>query len=752
MMPQDAGHPDPTSNPPTPRPTPSPRPVAGRVSPQAAARAVAAASAATPPGLSAAPDFGALLKALRRRWLTAAVLSLLLGAVAAGAAWYLMAPNYTSFATLRVLANQEGIVWNADPTSIAAQSTELRTQTAALTSRRVILAALRQDEVKRLGLDARYGDPVDWLETNLKTTFIDPGEFITVTLNASDPTDATTALKNIINAYMDDVVYGEQTAKAARHAEVEKIYTETANNLNRKREVFKEAADKAGTSDHEVLTRQQQALLDNLHEAKLQRGQLNLELVKAQSMLKAWDIRLTAVKELVIDDTQVQAALQGDSVAAPNLARLPALKDLIKNIQDKTDDAKDPILVGAQAKVADLEAAVEKRRGELKEEIRARMNASNSQDAQINKAQLDNNVVALTKAVGELDDAIKDMEVRADKIGAWNNDLEAQRGEIRRLEKVLDDIGTKKEKLTVELKAPARVSVWQSADLQKRDMKKQILTTAAAPVGVILLVCMAIAWLDVRQRRVRSAGEVANGLGIRVVGAVPGAAHLERRLTAEAELAGSPALESFDAIRTQLLRDDGAEVARIVLVTSAGAGEGKTTLAGHLASSLARAGRKTLLIDGDLRSPSVHQLFELPMQPGFSEVLLGEVEAAEAVQNATQDGLAILAAGQWDREVMQALARDGLEGIFERLREEFDFIVIDSHPVLSATDSLLIGQQVDAVILSVLRDVSQMPRVYAASQKLSALGIRILGAVVNGADPDEVFTAAPAPVRQRAAG
>ena len=128
------------------------------------------------------------------------------------------------------------------------------------------------------------------------------------------------------------------------------------------------------------------------------------------------------------------------------------------------------------------------------------------------------------------------------------------------------------------------------------------------------------------------------------------------------------------------------------------------------------------------------------------------MEAADAVQTTPQDGLAVLAAGQWDREVMQALARDGLEGIFEKLREEFDFIVIDSHPVLAATDSLLIGQQADAVILSVLRDVSQTPRVYAASQKLAALGIRVLGAVVNGADPDEVFAAAPAPARQRAAG
>ena len=92
------------------------------------------------------------------------------------------------------------------------------------------------------------------------------------------------------------------------------------------------------------------------------------------------------------------------------------------------------------------------------------------------------------------------------------------------------------------------------------------------------------------------------------------------------------------------------------------------------------------------------------------------------------------------------MSRDGLEGVFERLAEEFDFIVIDSHPVLAATDSLLIGRQVDAVILSVLREVSQMPRVYAAEQQLAALNIRVLGAVVNGTNPEEVFASAPAQV------
>jgi len=179
----------------------------------------------------------------------------------------------------------------------------------------------------------------------------------------------------------------------------------------------------------------------------------------------------------------------------------------------------------------------------------------------------------------------------------------------------------------------------------------------------------------------------------------------------------------------------------VLMVTSAETGEGKTTLASHLASSLSRAGRKTLLIDGDLRQPALHQLFEVSLQPGFSEVLLGEVDSVDAILPTNQDGLMVMPAGQWDREVIQSLARGEAGGVLEKLREEFDFVVVDSHPVLAATDPLMIGQHVDAVILSVLRDVSQTPRVYAATQRLQSLGIRVLGAVVNGTDPDEVFVA-----------
>src|SRR5665213_3338756 len=453
MTPQDASYPEPTSNPPHARP--DPRPVAGRVAPRMARAAALAASSPTPPALSAAPDFTALLKALRRRWLTAAVLSVLFASVAAGATWYLMTPKYTAFVTLKVLSNPQDIIWHTNPASIAAQTTYVHSQAAAFKSRRIILHALQQDEVKRLGLDSRYPDVVDWLETELKTEFVDPGEFVNVTLTAMDPSDALTVLKAVTNAYMDEVVYAEKTAKQTRLAEVEKIFTDSGAKLNRQRENFRTDAEVAGIqvgdNIRDTLTRQQTTLLENFHDAKLQRFQLGVELARDQSQLKALDIRDQAVTKLTIEDAQVERELQTDLIARPKLERLPALKELVENIQKKTSDAGNPILVDAQKRIADLETAIEVRRGELKEEMKKRLASSGSQESQIVREQLESGIAALTSDAAKLDLTIAELDAKAAKIGNWTADLDAQRGEIARLSKILDDIGLEKERLNVEI-------------------------------------------------------------------------------------------------------------------------------------------------------------------------------------------------------------------------------------------------------------------------------------------------------------
>jgi polysaccharide biosynthesis transport protein len=736
MMPQEANHPEPGHRKPAVEQT-EPTVVAGRI--EAALRD----SYPPAPALSSSPSLGDLLRVLRRRWMTALALGGTLAAIAAVAVWYLMTPKYTAFAQIRVLSTTPSVYGSPDDRSQASFLTYMRAHATQFKSRPVMLAALRRDEMKRLNLEANHADPILYIEEEMKVEILDGSEFMTPRMTGYDPNEATTIVKAMTAAYMDEVVYAEQRARVARVAELEKAYSEASDTLKTKKANLDRLAKQLGTTSNETLTQIQLQVLENLHDAKQARNQTRTELVKAQALLDAHTTRMDLMKEKGLADVQIDAVVKTDVEAISLKSHIEKCQNVIQHyLTNAVDPEREPTYRDAVRAKKEYEIRFAKRREELKAELLARFDGKVLDDHDFTGPQLKNTIATMEKHLKNLNDEIGDLTAKSEKFPSNNNELESLRDEIKRQAKIVDNLGEKMEQQTVELRAPQRISVYQEADLEKRDLKKQIAATIVAPIAVFFLTCMGLAWFEYRQRRIHSAGEVSLGLGIRVVGSIPNQPNLERCLIGadvESDLARQPVLESIDAIRTMLLHQAQTASTRVVMVTSAASGEGKTTLASHLAGSLARAGRKTLLIDADLRQPAVHQLFETPLQPGFSEVLLGEVEVADSIQATTIDGLSIVAAGQWDREVIQSLARGGMEGVFEKLREEYDFIIVDSHPLLSATDALLIGQHVDAVLLSVLKQVSQMPRVYTACQRLTALDIRVLGAVVNGTDPEEVF-------------
>src|SRR5205085_4906664 len=117
----------------------------------------------------------------------------------------------------------------------------------------------------------------------------------------------------------------------------------------------------------------------------------------------------------------------------------------------------------------------------------------------------------------------------------------------------------------------------------------------------------------------------------------------------------------------------------------------------------------------------------LTLAPGVSEVLRQEVDVSDAVQPTAVPNLWSIPAGQCSNGVITALAQGHpLETLFNRLRGQFDFIMVDSCPVLPVADALLIGQHVDGVLFSIMQDISQIPKVMTASEKLAQLNILLL--------------------------
>jgi Mrp family chromosome partitioning ATPase len=132
-----------------------------------------------------------------------------------------------------------------------------------------------------------------------------------------------------------------------------------------------------------------------------------------------------------------------------------------------------------------------------------------------------------------------------------------------------------------------------------------------------------------------------------------------------------------------------------------------------------------------MRRPSVHRVFNLPVGPGLSEVLRGETSLDDAIQR-SDSGLWVLTAGHFNPQAIQALAHEETKALFQSWKDRYAFVVVDTPPILPVADALFVGQQVDAAICSVMRDVSRVPRVFMASERLLNLGVRVLGAVMVG--------------------
>ena len=187
--------------------------------------------------------------------------------------------------------------------------------------------------------------------------------------------------------------------------------------------------------------------------------------------------------------------------------------------------------------------------------------------------------------------------------------------------------------------------------------------TLMSGIGVFVLGLSLLTFFEARNRRIIAAHDVSEHLGLQVIGTVPalpaGAAPLEATESSQTLVWRQSLTECVDATRTMLIHAMGPPKPGLtVLVTSALPGEGKTMLACQLATSLARGGLKTLLIDGDLRRPNIHTLLGIPQTPGLSELLRGEASLAEAVRSEVAPGLALLPAGMWDQRVSQTLATE----------------------------------------------------------------------------------------------
>ena len=696
-----------------------------------------AGSAKAPAILSQTPNLLNLLLCLRRRLVVALTLGVFLGCLAGVGAWFFVPPPKHQVKTLlRVPAGSFYVVRTSEV--IPDLSMHQRNQVALARSRLVLTTALRDPAVSNSSLIADSIDPVDWLEKEVAVDFSVAPEIMRISMNGMETDDLVVLVNALRKAFLSEVVDRDKLIRTERRDYLHRLVEKYDDQLKGWREAQKSTDELLGSRNSDVRAR-------ILSFTQQQLGMIEHELLLAESGSRQAGLALAELKEREkhfqkskVPEAAIAEALTKEEEILTVKAEIRRLeKRIAATLQRSVQEEADPTVVRDRKEVRQLERKVREAGDRLRPKIIEKLQEQARVDLQTGLAIQQARISNLEGTKQLLGPTVKDLRDKVVAMSKQGIKLDASREEITHVEDMMKRLKNEHEALKVELEAPTRVVLLEEATVTRvRSESRKMMMTGGAFAGAFCFALFGVGWLEYRARRIHKVDEVVFGLGMRLVGTVPKVAKLPRTTPGKPGKASGDGhqvlTESVDAARTLLLHLARTQGLRSVMVTSAVAGEGKTSLSCRLAFSLARAGLRTLLVDADTRNPSVHTIFGGPCEPGFCEALCGQTDPRSSLRPTPLANLLFMPAGRWSEQLPAVLDQGGASVLFKQFQQEFDIILVDSPPVLPVADALQIGQHVDGVLLSVLCHVSRLNNVYEVSRRLEELNIRTLGVVVNG--------------------
>ena len=257
--------------------------------------------------------------------------------------------------------------------------------------------------------------------------------------------------------------------------------------------------------------------------------------------------------------------------------------------------------------------------------------------------------------------------------------------------------------------------------------------------------------IELADRSFRKPEEIVREFGIPILGHIPymkenrlksiGNADdpgMQRTVVA-AHLPRSRPSEAYRSVRTAICFSAMGESHRVVHVTSPAAGDGKSTLAANLSVSLAQSGKRTILVESDFRRPNVHKIMGINNDIGIVEVLRGRAELLDAIQDTSVEELSVLPCGRLPRNPSELLTRPEYESLLELLRAKYDYVVVDSPPVLVVTDACSVAPRTDAVIVCMRLGRHTRDFGRRSLDQLRDVGANVVGIVVNGVEESDAY-------------
>ena len=253
-----------------------------------------------------------------------------------------------------------------------------------------------------------------------------------------------------------------------------------------------------------------------------------------------------------------------------------------------------------------------------------------------------------------------------------------------------------------------------------------------ALIGGTVLACGTAFFVEYLDSRIKSPEEVEAYLGLPSIGMVPALGKSWKDSNPLINNGVPPNFaEAFRALRTNVLFSAANPGCRAIAVTSTGPGEGKTMVASNLAIGFAAAGQRVLLLDADMRRPRIHDVLGTAQEPGLSNALVGDATAKDAIRRTDVPGLCVLAAGRVPPNPAELLGSRAFKELVASLRGHFDWIVIDTPPVMAVTDPNIVASLTEGVVFVIGAEMTSYKLARRAIEQLERSRASFAGAVLN---------------------
>ena len=657
----------------------------------------------------------AVLPMLRQYWRSIALVTTGISSLGAAVIWCFVKPKFEVNATIHVSPVVRPVLFSDSETDISRNYRQyVGTEASNITSPAAIEDALDTPEVRDLASVKAALDPVAEIAGRLTVGPIQNTELLKVAMAGDKPKEMATIINSLIQTYL------------RRRHEQQRDWDERILGSLKREETELE-------TKLEIKARQ-------LHQTAVDKGLGGAE--PSGQMLDTWIAELQqlvtqAKKDNALASGRLQA-LDAGGAATYNPSELDSYMTAdpsLRSLREQERNAQLAVLnddrLGRGPNHPDVQGRAQLL-VEVKDRIKERETLLLDQFRDSVKRRLLGELRDVEVTSKVLTEELRRLSDQRSEVAGQLFVLENLRHERERLEESLNQVRAKVWNVEVEQNRIPRITLDSIArvPLEPNKDRRPHFTAACAMFG--LFAGVALAFLRARSdTKFHHPLEVTERLGVRVLGTV--------QRVEDGKLLLNPTdhriVEPIRAISTALVSTHDARSTRVRLITSPTAGSGKTSLALNLAQNLAATGRRVLLVDADNDVQGVTRRLKLRKLAGLSEFLDGHASAQQIVHACGDDGLQVLPSGKHDPRFGEKLGRVDGQARLRELFQSFDEVLVDSPPVLAKSDVMILATLVDEVVLVVRADQTTKEEARGAQQQLASVGANVVGAVLNGVDP-----------------